>query len=158
MATIIAAGLQLQTQAEEAAEQLVLAGFAPEKVTSFFINPPGQHALYPIGGDRYESPGTTEKIDKNTKAGATFVGMTEAVIGVMHENAHAHDAPHMGKPETPLHRAGMLVAVEVTDQAEKDKAVALLTQLDAHHVAEEVGEIVNGEWIDFDPLSEPNYL
>jgi hypothetical protein len=157
MATIIAASLQLQNQTEDAIEQLILAGFAPEKVTSFFINPPGQHALYPIGGDRYESPGTTENIDKNTKLGTAFVEMTEAVIGVPHENAPA-DVVTTHANSAPLHRAGMLVAVEVIDKANQEKAIAVLQRLGAKNMEEAEGEIVNGEWIDFDPLSDARYL
>lgn len=151
MATIIAASFQLHRQADEAVEQLILAGFTPEKVSSFFINPPGQHALYPIGGDRYQSPSTTEKTGKSTKIENAFVEITEAVIGVMHEN---HAADHKAAP----HRAGMLVAVEVMDKSHQEQAVALLTQLGAHHLEKAEGEIVDGDWTDFDPLSEPRYL
>jgi hypothetical protein len=158
MATIIAASLQLQSQAEEAVEQLILAGFAPEKATSFFINPPGQHAIYPIGGDRYQSPSAAEESGKSAKLGTAFVEITEAVIGVKHDDAHAHDTAANHANAVPPHRAGMLVAVEVADHINQDKAIALLTRLGAHHIEQAEGKIVGGEWIDFDPLNEPRYL
>lgn len=151
MATIIAASLQLQTQTEEAVEQLISAGFAPEKVTSFFVNPPGQHALYPIGGDHYQSPGIADEGDKNATFGTAFVEVAEAVIGVTHDAKHKHAS-------TPRHRSGMLVAVELADQTDQDKAVAVLTQLGASNIEKAEGEIHDGEWRDFDPLSEPCYL
>lgn len=166
MAIIIAASLQLQTQAEDAVGKLILAGFAPEKVTSFFINPPGQHALYPIGGDRYQSPGMVAKPE------SAFVDIAEAVVGVMHDKKHSgfsDGASQSGNASTdggvtshaslaPPHRAGMLVAAEVADKTDQDKAITLLTQFGAHNIEKAEGEIVDGEWRDFDPLSEPAYI
>jgi hypothetical protein len=149
MAIIIAASLQLHDQAQEAVEQLKRAGFAPEKVSSFFVNPPGQHALYPIGGDEYKSPGTTSKSE------AVIEEMAEAVIGVKHDKNHSE---HPADRNDPLYRTGMLVAVELPDQTYQDKVVALFARLGANNIEKAEGEIVNGEWIDFDPLSEPCYL
>jgi len=155
MATIIAAGLQLQSQAEDAVKQLISAGYAPEKVTSFYVNPPGQHALYPIGGDHYQSPGTTEKDGKST----AFAEVAEAVIGVTHDKENAAPVNNTGNADrTPLYRAGMLVAVEVSGQADQDKVAALFAQLGARDIEKAEGEIVEGEWLDFDPFSEPCYL
>jgi len=161
MATIIAASLQLQNQAEEAVKQLVLAGFAPDKVTSFFVNPPGQHALYPIGGDEFSD--ATEESGKNT----AFVEITETLIGVMHHKKPSEHADSAEKSEnvsaSPAHtqrlrRAGMLVAVELADQTLQDKVVTLLSQLGATNIEKAEGEIINGEWHNFDPLMEPCYL
>ena len=57
MATIIAGRFEQQEQAEHAVAELVRAGFGKDRIASFFINPPGQHDQYPIGGDEDESPG-----------------------------------------------------------------------------------------------------
>jgi len=161
MATIIAGSLQLQTQAENAVKQLVLAGFSPDKVTSFFVNPPGQHALYPIGGDEYSD--TSEDSGKGT----AFVEITETLLGVMHhkkpsdhadDNEQSKNSAARPAQKAPLRRAGMLVAVEVANQALQDKAVTLLTQLGANNIEKAEGEIIDGEWHNFDPLHEPCYL
>lgn len=161
MATIIAGSLQLHTQAENAVKQLVNAGFSPDKVTSFFVNPPGQHALYPIGGDEYSDTA------KNSGKGTPFVEITETLLGVMHHKKpsdHANDDEEsknsaLRSDQTiPLRRAGMLVAVEVADQTLQDKAVTLLTQLGANNIEKAEGEIIDGEWHNFDPLHEPCYL
>lgn len=169
MAIIIAASVQLQTEAQEAVSQLIQAGFAPEKVTSFFVNPPGQHATYPIGGDRYQSPGVTDKPGKSAKVVGVITKVAEAVIGVAHDDSHVVDpnkatntsvsgsvANHAHR--VAIRRANMLVAVELIDQAHEDKVVALLLQLGAIGVERAEGKIVDGEWGDFDPLSEPHYL
>ena len=164
MATIIAANLQLQRQAEDAVEQLISAGFAPEKVTSFYVNPPGQHALYPIGGDHYQSPAdTAEKTGKSAILETAIAEVAEAIIGVTHGNDSSmtqnHTTDSANNTDTkPLYRAGMVVAVEVAGQPDQDKAVALLTQLGARNIEKVEGEIVDGEWLDFDPFSEPCYL
>lgn len=171
MATIIAARLQLQSQAEDAVEQLIHAGFAAEKVTSFYVNTPGQHALYPIGGDRYQSPGIDEI---GTEFSEALVEVTETLIGVnVHEDTHEKkpDAASNDKktrsecvvsdPDSDiptLRNAGMLVAVELAEPADQEKVTALFRQLGAEKIEKAEGEIVDGEWRDFDPLSEPCYL
>ncbi len=60
MTTIIAGRFTRQDAAAEAVERLVGAGFARDDVSSFFVNPPGQHDRYPLGGDEDESPGTRD--------------------------------------------------------------------------------------------------
>ncbi len=158
MATIIAARLQLQNHAEEVIYQLIQAGFAPEKITSFYVNPPGQHAAYPIGGDHYQSPKLSDD-DKETSVTST----TEALIGVSsHKRADSLD--HTGTDGTPhthlrqYRSAGMLVAVELSDLSAQDQTIAMLRQLGANNIEEAQGEITDGSWADFDPLSEPVYL
>lgn len=60
MSTIIAGKFQLQDQAASAIGALEEAGFARPRIASFFVNPPGQHDLYPVGGDANDSPGAHE--------------------------------------------------------------------------------------------------
>lgn len=160
MATIIAGRLQLQHEAEETIEKLIQAGFAPEKTTSFYLNPPGQHAVYPIGGDRYQSP-NTEELTGSTTFSEALTEVTEAVIG-----ANQHKPPEKADSGTDsdnahqfrLRRAGMLVAVELNNPSDREQAVALLTQFGAENIEQAEGKIIENEWVDFDPLSEPCYL
>jgi hypothetical protein len=79
MNTIIAGRFQRKDQAEEAMAQLVLSGFASEQVTSFFVNPGGQHDLYPIGGDEDESRGTHDASSGAASAAAVGGGVGLAV-------------------------------------------------------------------------------
>jgi hypothetical protein len=158
MATIIASRFQLKEQAELVIEQLIQVGFDADKITSFYVNPPGQHAVYPIGGDRYQSPGVPVfgHRAENVSLGVTVV---ETVIGT----EPVKDMSIEGKPgdqhETaPLRRAGMLVAVELDDRNFQDRAVTFLEKLGAEDIEKSEGKIIEGEWLDFDPLSAPSYL
>lgn len=58
MAHIIAGHFQQQEQL--AVEKLVGVGFSTDQISSFYVNPPGQHDLYIVGGDRDISPGAKE--------------------------------------------------------------------------------------------------
>ncbi|GAC1414773.1 MAG: hypothetical protein NVSMB6_16990 [Burkholderiaceae bacterium] len=76
MADIIAARFIEQEQATQASDALVGAGVAQDQISCFYLNPPGQHNLYSIGGDREDSPGAHE-----TGAGLTTGAATGGVIG-----------------------------------------------------------------------------
>ncbi len=65
MTPIIAGRFEQDSQAQAAVAALRRGGFGAEDVTVFFVNPPGQHASYPIGGDRDASPGA-----KHAQSGA----------------------------------------------------------------------------------------
>jgi len=57
MIPIVAGRFEQESRAQAAVAALQNGGFAADDVTVFFVNPPGQHATYPIGGDREASPG-----------------------------------------------------------------------------------------------------
>jgi hypothetical protein len=57
MTPIIAGRFEQGAQAKAAVAALRHGGFDAADVTVFFVNPAGQHATYPIGGDRDASPG-----------------------------------------------------------------------------------------------------
>ena len=57
MTDIVAGRFEQQTDAQAAVERLLRHGFRRDDVSSFFVNPPGQHARFPVGGDRNVSPG-----------------------------------------------------------------------------------------------------
>ena len=75
MTTIIAGNFQQQDGAQQALAALHSAGFPAAQTTTFFVNPPGQHDRFPIGGDKDESPGT-EDAKGGTAAGAAIGGAT----------------------------------------------------------------------------------
>ena len=76
MAHIIAGRFQEQEQVTRAMEAMTNAGIAPERLSAFYVNPPGQHNLYAIGGDRDDSPGAHE-----TSAGVVTGAATGGAIG-----------------------------------------------------------------------------
>jgi hypothetical protein len=52
----------------------------------------------------------------------------------------------------------MLVAVAFDDPDLQARAVDLLRQLGAHHIERAQGNIVGGDWADFDPASRPDII
>lgn len=60
MATIIAGRVQTQQRAQDLMEQLQARGIAASDMQAFYVNPPGQHDLHPIGGDMDADSGTQD--------------------------------------------------------------------------------------------------
>jgi hypothetical protein len=61
MTPIIAGRFEQNDQAEAAAGALrQRGGFDTHDISIFFVNPPGQHDTFPIGGDRNASPGAKD--------------------------------------------------------------------------------------------------
>ena len=58
MATIIAGRVETQQRADDLMAQLQSLGIAASDMQAFYVNPPGQHGTYPIGGDIDADPGT----------------------------------------------------------------------------------------------------
>ncbi|QJD60263.1 hypothetical protein HG264_15935 [Pseudomonas sp. gcc21] len=76
MSTIIAARFEDQDHGEKVVAALRDAGFSPEGISLFYVNPHGQHDIYPIGGDENTSPGARE-----SGKGALAGGGVGAVVG-----------------------------------------------------------------------------
>jgi hypothetical protein len=68
MPNIVAGRFEQQADADAATASLVRHGFRRDQVASFFVNAAGQHAQFPLGGDRAVSPGT------QTAGGGAAVG------------------------------------------------------------------------------------
>lgn len=60
MATIIAARVETQQRADDLMSELLSHGFAAADMQAFYVNPPGQHGTFPIGGDVHADTGTEE--------------------------------------------------------------------------------------------------
>jgi hypothetical protein len=178
MARIIAAKVETQAQAERIVAALRRAGLAAEDVSSFYLNPPGQHAEYPIGGDAHHDEGT-KKSGKTAAAGAAVGGVTGLALGTA--VAAATDAgftaiaglagagvgayagslagglsgtrggdPRQSSLEEPVERdAGVIVAVRIHDNEES--ALQVLRAEGALDIERANGEWRDGAWVDFDP-------
>lgn len=178
MSNIIAGRFDQQSLAQQAREEILRAGFSEEQVSTFYVNPPGQHDLYKIGGDRDDSPGA-ERTDKGIAAGAPTGGVVGAAIGAATTPALGPVGPiagalvgaHIGDlvgslnkmqddgqqadAESRVRRAGMMLAVSVRDSEEEARAVSVLRSLQAADIERGEGTIQNGDWEDFDPLAPP---
>lgn len=183
VSTIIAGRFQQQASVDEATEELVRAGFARESIASFFVNPPGQHDTYPIGGDHDESPGahsSRKGVVKGAATGAVVGAAATSFLGPVGTVTGALLGAHVGglvgslsemkeRGETgeqgedldnamPLRHSGMLLAVAIGDNQDEGDAVQLLRSLGAEDIERAQGTIVNGDWTDFDPVSTPVLL
>lgn len=176
MSTIIAGHFQLQDSAQDACEAFKAAGFDGARISTFYNNPPGQHAVIPTGGDRVASPGakdTPEGVAKGEVTGAAvgaalgaasipvtgplgpvLGGLVGAHVGSLYSFSELKDKDESGPP--PRH-ATMMVAVAVEPGGEA-RAIELMRRQGAQQVERAEGLIENGDWKDFDPLSVPQFV
>jgi hypothetical protein len=180
MSIIIAGHFQLQDEVEQARRALVDAGFADERISAFYLNQPGQHNRSLLGGDHITSPGARETpvgvVEGAATGGAVGLalgaatspitgplgpivgGLVGAHVGSLFSFSKMKEA---GEPEAgganqvEPRPAGMLVAVAFDEAAQQDRAVDVLRNLGAHHIERARGDIVDGDWADFDPDSPP---
>ena len=78
MHDIIAGRFVLQEQADKALAELQQAGFLRDALAAFYLNPNGQHDLYPIGGDAESSAGA-----RHSGSGAARGGGVGAAVGAV---------------------------------------------------------------------------
>jgi hypothetical protein len=181
MSQIIAGHLQLQDEIEEVRSDLLAAGFPADRISSFYVNPPGQHDMYELGGDHDKSPGAKES-GEGLAQGAGTGAAVGAVVGaastpvtgplgpVLGGLVGAHlgslfsfsKLKEAGEPEDGGHnrqrprKAGMMIAVSVENAAEEERVLGLLERHGAHDIERAQGEIRNGDWRDFNPNSLPH--
>jgi purine-cytosine permease-like protein len=179
MSIIIAGHFQLQDEVEQARRALVDAGFDAGRVSGFYVNQPGQHDMTPVGGDHQLSPGAKETptgVVEGVGAGAAVGvaigaatspvtgplgpvvgGLLGAHVGSLFSFSKMKEAGESENAVEPR-KAGMLVAVAFDDPALEAGAVDLLRRLGAHHLERARGNIVDGDWADFDPGSVPDVI
>jgi hypothetical protein len=175
MATIIAGRFAQQEQVELAFEQLEQAGFTDERISSFFVTPPGQHDRYPIGGDHdistgaeHSPEGTALGLFAGGTAGAVAGMAATPLLGPVGLMAGALVGAHVGslvgslskmdevEQETELVRhAGLLLAVATQSDDEQTRVIELLRSCGAIDIERAEGSIADGDWTDFDPLIAP---
>jgi hypothetical protein len=169
MATIIAGRFEQQAQVQDVIGALQNAGFPEDQISSFYVNPPGQHDTYQIGGDRDKSPGA-----EDSSKGAATGGAVGAAIGIATTPVTGPAGPALGayvgsligtlsqmdeaEESPPVRQSGMLVAVSVPDGQHEAHATDVLRALGAHDLERADGTIENGDWIDFNPVSTPTLL
>ncbi|WP_420991890.1 hypothetical protein ACKI2N_026995 [Cupriavidus sp. 30B13] len=181
MSLIIAGRYDTYPVAEQAAARLFARGFAEDDVTLFFVNPPGQHARYPIGGDRGADPGA-RRSGLGAGRGIVIGAVAGAIAGVgilaafgaaplllmLATGVGAYLGSLVGalalarqdagrKPDTgekAVRDAGVLLAVHVQPDTGA-QAADILRATGARDVERARGRWNNGRWADFDPLAPP---
>jgi hypothetical protein len=183
MTTIIAGRFELQDQADAAAAALARAGFASDRISIFYNSPAGQHDRTVIGGDRDQSPGA-ENTGVGNAAGIVTGGAIGAAVGaatapltgpigaitgalvgghigqlVGAMNATKDDGSGSDENRIPVRQAGMMVAVDVAVGGDmQDKALDALRSAGAADLEVSEGNIVGGDWADFDPVRPPRFV
>lgn len=184
MSTIIAGHLQLQEQIAAARQALLAAGFAEQQISAFYVSQPGQHDRYELGGDEDQSPGakeSTQGMAAGAAAGAAVGaaagaatsivtgpigpivgGLVGAHVGSLYSLSDMKEAgePEQGsvRNERAPRKAGMMIAVALSDRDGEARALDVLHRLGADHIERAEGHIVDGDWRDFDPLTRPQLL
>jgi hypothetical protein len=183
MSLIVAARFTTFPAAESAAQKLFNAGFVEEDVTLFFVNPRGQHARYPIGGDTGTDAGA-KNAPKGAGMGVTIGAVAGAVVGVgifaafsapiivsliaagvgayvgslIGAMSRTREGAQAGQ-RSPRHHeetrdSGVLVAAHVSPDSQFE-AVRVLREAGGVAIEKATGRWQQGRWADFDPLKEP---
>lgn len=174
MTTLIVGHFHQLSGADSAAHALWRAGFPRLDMCMMYVNPHGQHAIHPVGGDVNESPGTHEAGSGAVTGAAGGIG-AGTLVGMAALPALGPAAPLLGaavgaytgalvgalkkmdgdeKHESggvPPRDPGMLLAVSVETAAQRESAIDILGEY-AEALEEIDGTVRNGDWIDFDPL------
>jgi len=180
MTDIVAGRFQQQTDAHAAIENLLRHGFRRDDVTSFFVNPPGQHARFPVGGDRNISPAARGA--GLAAIGGTILGTAVGfVVGLLASHALGAVAIIVGtavgaylgmfagaltrlqgRPKgrrgdvvTQLRSSGIIVAAHTPTAKSRNEAVRTLLSSGAADLEAAQGDWHDGQWADFDPTMPP---
>jgi hypothetical protein len=183
MSIIIAGHFETQEDADAAHQALAQAGFTRERVSTFYLSQAGQHDMTPIGGDNQLSPGAKETPAGVLQGGATggaigaaigaatipLTGPAGPIVGGL-VGAHvgslfsfskmkeAGEGEEGGRAPLEQRKAGMLVAVAFDEAGDESRAVDVLRRLGAVQIERARGNIVNGDWADFDASLPPEII
>lgn len=180
MSLIIAGRFQTFPAAESAAQRLFARGFVEEDVTLFFVNPSGQHARYPVGGDVGTDAGASAA-PKGAGKGVTIGAVVGAVVGaaifaifkspllvsviaagvgayvgsLVGAMSHTKKPKAVSHAEEPSRHAGVVVAVHVSPETQ-EQAATMLRESGGMDIERASGRWKQGRWSDFDPTQPPH--
>ena len=187
MSTIIVGRFETQADADRALQALAGAGFQSGEYGSFYLNPAGQHATYPIGGDAHHDEGTKAS-GKTATAGGAIGGVAGVALGTAAgaavgpaptaagaiagagvgayvgslagglAGAHSGDAQQASREEPVERASGVMVTVCVDRSGTQDTALQVLRDHGALDLACATGEGLAGSWVDFDPRRTPQLI
>jgi len=185
MSLIIAARFPTFDRADGAAHRLMKMGISEDAIHVFYVNPPGAHDMYPVGGDQAADPGSRRAPGRawGTAAALGAVGailggvivsaVAESVIPVV---AGAGVGAYVGalagamrgvdkrrssveQPNPPaVHGEGRPAGVMLAVNVVGEQAqeiTILLREAGGTEVERAQGRWRDGKWEDFDPLTPP---
>ncbi|AOX47782.1 hypothetical protein AB870_14560 [Pandoraea faecigallinarum] len=176
MAMIVAGRFTTFDQANLVASRLYDRAFRPSDVSVFFLNPTGQHAKFPMGGD-VDAHAAARPAGKGAAQGVIAGGAFGLALGallfvtlwrfwlvpVVGMMAGAYLGAFLGalarmrsRERVPAREAGMrdagvMLATHVSEST-ADTAIAVLRDAGAAEIERANGVWEGGEWRDFDPV------
>jgi hypothetical protein len=180
MSRIICGMFDRTLDADAALDELKREGVPRSEVDAFYVSPPGQHAMTPVGGD---APHSSEG-SRTAGIGATLGAAIGAVLGGAAGWLVSSAAGELGLVAIPLGaglgayigsfagsmsrvRAGQrssasiehpveplggrMIAINVDRDGTEKRAIEILKRHGARDVRRAEGEWTNGSWRDFDP-------
>ena len=185
MSLIIAARYTTFDAANAAAQRLMQAGVHEDALHVFFVNPPGSHDNFPVGGDQAADP-NTRPAPKRALGTAALLGALGAVVGgvivwlfsssFIPVIAGAGVGAYIGslagamggmdkrrrnvqqphRGHTPNEGRPSGVLLAVNADGERAEEVArILKETGGVQVERALGRWQDGKWVDFDPLAAP---
>lgn len=175
MSKIIAGRFDVTVDADAAIETLRKEGFQREEIDSFYVSPPGQHAMTAVGGDAHSSAGS-RFAGSGAIAGAVAGGLLGMLIGFLINSQYAavavllcagigayvgsllgtmrkvrHGRRDEASIEHPVEpKGGRMIAVNADRAGMDARALKVLRELGARDIGRTQGTWRNG-WKDFDP-------
>jgi hypothetical protein len=176
MSRIVAGRFDSTLDADAALAALRREGFSEQDTDSFYVGPPGQHAMTPVGGDAPHSSAGSKGAGLAAAIGAAIgavVGVAAATLvvdeygqvalvlaaalfayigsfaGAMaYVRGGRRGEASVEHPVEPL--GGRMIAVNV-ERGDERRAVAILRQHRARNIGRAEGVWRDGSWRDFDP-------
>jgi len=177
MSRIICGMFDRSVDADAALDNLKQEGFQRSEVDAFYVSPPGQHSMTPVGGDAPSSSEGSRGAGVGAGAGAAIGAVIGAALGWVASNelgtvviplgaglgayigsfagtmakvrAGRYDAASVEHPLEP--RGGRMIAINVDRAGTERRAIEILKQHGARDVRRAEGRWSDGSWRDFDP-------
>ena len=173
MSRIVAGRFDRSIDADAALDALKREGFSRQEVDAFYVSPPGQNAMTPLGGDAPHSSEGSRKAGRGAAVGIAIGLAVGLVIGSL-IGAHAvllscglgalvgafagamatvrGGRRSVANVEHPVEtRGGRMIAICVDRSGSEPTAVNILRSYNAREVGRAEGVWRDGSWRDFDP-------
>jgi hypothetical protein len=177
MSRIICGMFDRTLDADAALEEFKREGFQRSEIDAFYVSPPGQHDLTPVGGDAPHSSEGSRTAGIGAGLGAAIGAVVGAAAGwivsgdlglvviplgaglgayvgsfagsMARLRSGRRSSASVEHPVEP--RGGRMIAVNVDRPGTDKKAVEILKRHGARDVRRAEGEWADGSWRDFDP-------
>jgi hypothetical protein len=177
MTRIICGIFDRSVDAEAALDTFKHEGFQRSEVDAFYVSPPGQHAMTPVGGDAPHSSEGSRAAGFGAGVGAALGALAGAILGWLLSDELGLVVVPLGaglgayvgsfagamarvrggrrgsaSVEHPVEpQGGRMIAINVERPGTETRAIELLKAHGARDIRRAEGLWANGSWRDFDP-------